>query len=269
MKLQTYVTLITVVLVLTVGVSNAQVKQKISEEQLADLLSRIHGTTDGFAKTADKALDKSGYDGSKREDDLNRILKDFTSATEGLKNDHVGENGKKYLGLVLHYGVSIENFLKKYPLDGVQEDWATLRGELGELASGFNITWKEGEGYATGAKVGAVDVKNLTMHMEDVADRYKEALDAALDNSKLNNTKTEDEINQYVKDFRDATNSLQDHYNGDRAKDDAKEVLVRANRIDGFMRKHKEAITPDVHTAWEPVKTDLDRLAKYYNVKWQ
>jgi len=269
MKLHTYVTLIIVVLVLTGGVSNAQVKQKISEDQLTDLLSRIDATTEGFTKTADKALDKSGYDGSKREDDLNRILKDFKGATEGLKNDHVGENGKKYLGLVLHYGVSIENFLKKYPLDGVQEDWATLRGELGELASGFNITWKEGEGHATGAKVGAVDVKNLTQHMEDVADRYKEALDAALDNSKLNNTKSEDEINQYVRDFRDATNSLQDHYNEDRAKDDAKEVLVRANRIDGFMRKHKEAITPEVQSAWEPVKSDLDRLAKYYNVKWQ
>jgi hypothetical protein len=33
------------------------------------------------------------------------------------------------------------------------------------------------------------------------------------------------------------------------------------------MRKHKDAIAPEVHTAWEPVKTELDRLAKYYNVQ--
>jgi uncharacterized protein YukE len=269
MKLHTYVTLSIVAFVLSVGVSNGQVKQKISEDQLTDLLSRIDGTTEGFTKTADKALDKSGYDGSKREDDLNRILKDFKSATAGLKNDHVGENGKAHFGVVLHHGLSVESWFKKYPLDGVQEEWATLRSELGELTSGFNITWKEGEGYAQGTPVGEVDVKNLCMHIEDVADRYKEALDKALDNSKLNHTKTEDEINRYVKDFRNATNRLQDHYNGDGAKDDAKEVLTKANKIDGFMHKHTDAIPQDVQESWGVVRADLDRLAKFYNVSWR
>ena len=254
-------------IVLTVGVSNAQVKQKISEEQLTELLSRIDTSTGAFAKSADKAMDKAGYNGSARENDLNDVLKRFTSATSALRNDHSGPNAKGDFEKVLHYGVSIENFLKKYPLDGVQEDWTTLRSELGELATGFNITWEEG--HAIGAPVGAVDVKNLCQHIEDVADHYKEALDKALDNSKLNNTATEDEINQYIRDFRDATNSLQDHYNEDRAKDDAKEVLTRANKIDGFMKKHKDAITPEVHSMWEPVRTDLDRLAKFYNVSWQ
>jgi hypothetical protein len=269
MKLRTYVTLLTVALVLTVGVSNAQVKQKISEEQLTDLLSRIDASTESFTKAADTALDKSGYDGSAREDELNQILKRLKGATAGLREDHLGANAKGNFEKVLHYGVSIENFFKKYPLDGVQEEWAALRSELGELASGFNITWKEGEGHAIGSQVGAVDVKNLTQHIEDVADHFKEALDKALDNSKLNNTKAEDEINQYVREFRDATNNLQDHYNEDRAKDDAKEVLTRANRIDGFMRKHKDAIPSDVQSMWEPVRTDLDRLAKFYNVSWK
>jgi hypothetical protein len=269
MKSRTYVTLLTVALVLTAGVSNAQVKQKISEQELTDLLSRIDASTERFTQTADKALDKSGYDGSAREDNLNQILKRFKTATEGLKNDHLGANAKGNFEKVLHYGVSIENFLKKYPLDGVQEDWTALRSELGELASGFNITWKEGEGHAIGAQVGAVDVKSLCQHIEDVADRFKESLDAALDNSKLNNTKTEDEINQYVREFRDATNRLQDHYNGDRAKDDAKEVLTRANKIEGFLHKHTDVIPADVLTAWGMVRTDLDRLAKFYNVSWK
>ena len=166
---------------------------------------------------------------------------------------------------MLHYGVAIENFLKKYPLDGVQEDWSALRSDLGELATGFNITWEQG--HAIGAPVGAVDVKNLCQHIEDVADDFKETLDKALDASKLNNTKTEDEINQYVKDFRNATNNLQDHYNGDRAKDDAKEVLTRGNKIDGFMRKYP--LTSEVQDMWVPVRTDLDRLAKFYALSWK
>jgi len=267
MKLQTYVTLIIVALVVTVGVSNAQVKQKISEEQLTELLSRIDTSTERFVKTADKAMDKAGYDGSAREDELNNILKDFKRATAGLKNDHSGPNAKGDFEKVLHHGVAIENFLKKYPLDGVQEDWAVLRSELGELATGFNITWEQG--HAIGAPVGPVDVKSLCQHIEDVADHYKESLDKALDASKLNGTASEDEINQYVRDFRDATNNLQDHYNEDRAADDAKEVLTKGNKIDGFMKKHKEAIPSNVQSMWAPVRLDLDRLAKYYKVSWR
>jgi len=254
-------------IVLTVGVSNAQVKQKISEEQLTELLSRIDTSTGAFAKSADKAMDKAGYNGSARENDLNDVLKRFTSATSALRNDHSGPNAKGDFEKVLHYGVSIENFLKKYPLDGVQEEWTTLRSELGELATGFNITWEEG--HAIGAPVGAVDVKNLCQHIEDVADHFKESLDHALDNSKLNGTATEDEINKYIRDFRDATNSLQDHYNEDKAKDDAKEVLTKGNKIDGFLKKHKDAIPSDTLAMWDPVRLDLDRLAKYYGVSWR
>jgi len=102
-------------IVLTVGVTNAQVKQKISEEQLTELLSRIDTSTGAFAKSADKAMDKAGYNGSARENDLNDVLKRFTSATSALRNDHSGPNAKGDFEKVLHYGVSIENFLKKFP----------------------------------------------------------------------------------------------------------------------------------------------------------
>jgi hypothetical protein len=267
MKVYKYVTLIIAAVVLTVGVANAQVQQKISEQQLTDLLSRIDTSTGNFVKAADKAMDKAGYDGSPREDELNQILKRFKSATAALAKDHsVAANAKSNFETVLHHGVAIENFFKKYPLDGVETEWTTLRSDLGELAAGFNITWEQG--HAIGAPVGAVDVKSVAQHIEDVADKFKEALDKALDASKWNNTKQEDEVNQYVREFRDATNNFQDHYNeGDRAAADAKEVLTKANKIDGWMKKYP--LTPEVQSAWVPVRTDLDRLAKYYNVDWQ
>jgi len=264
MKLHRTIWLAIAALVLTVGVSNAQVKQNISEEQLTALLSRIDASNASFVKSADKAMDKAGYDGSAREDELNQILKRFKTATEALKADHTGPNAKSNFQTVLHYGVGIENFFRKYPLDGVQQEWATLRADLGELASAFGITWEQG--HAIGAPVGAVDVKSLCMHIEDVADRFKEALDSALDKSKLNNTSTEDEMNGFVRDFRDATNTLQDHYNEDRAKQDAQEVLTRAKKIDDYLGKHP--FTPAVQSAWVPVRTDLQRLAKYYSINW-
>jgi hypothetical protein len=267
MKLHKHVTLIMVAIAFTVATSNAQVKQNLSDQQLTDLLSRIDTSTDSFAKAADKAMDKSGFNGSKREDDLNGYLKKLRSTTEELKKDHSGPNTKNNLTTVLHYGVSIENFLRRNPLDGVQEEWATLRSDLGDLARGFNITWDVG--HAKGAPVGEADIKNLLQHIEDMADKYKLTLDAALDNSALNNTSAEDEINAVNADFRKATRRLEDNRNNESAAEDAKEVLIKGKRINDFLEKHNAKLTPEVQSAWGAVRTDLDRLARLYAITWQ
>jgi hypothetical protein len=266
MKLHKSILLSMVAIMLTVGVSNAQVQRKISEEDLKNLLIRIDTETESFAKSADKAMDKSGFDGTAREDELNQHLKKFRSATTALKNDQ-SPNAKTHFETVLHHGVAIENFLKRNPLDGVQEEWTTLRASLGELASGFNITWEQG--HALGARVGEADIKNLLQHIEDMADKYKLTLDAALDNSPLNNTNTEDEINGINADFRKATRHLEDVRENDSAPDAAKEVLVKAKRIDNFLRKHDSKLTPEVQSSWGAVRTDLERLARLYSLKMQ
>ena len=264
MKLHKTIWLTIAAMLLTVGVSNAQVKQQITDQQLTDLLARVATSTELFTRSADKALDKSGYDGSVREDELNVILKRLQVATQALTIDHSGPNAKENFLTVLHYGVGIENWFRKYPLDGVQNEWATLRADLGELAKGFNITWEQG--HSIGAATGTVDVKSLCMHIEDVADRFKEALDSALDKSKLNKTSTEDDMNGFVRDFRDATNTLQDHYNQDRAKQDAQDVLAKAKKINDYLGTHP--LTPEVQSTWVPVRTDLQRLAKHFSISW-
>jgi DNA-binding TFAR19-related protein (PDSD5 family) len=264
MKLHKCVPLMIVVIALTVGVSNAQVKQNISEQALKDLLTRIDGDTERFAKSADKAMDKAGFDGTAREDDLNAHLKRFREATVALRNDHTAANAKDHFETVLHHGVAIENFLKRNPLDGVQEDWTVLRTDLGELAKGFNITWEQG--HALGARVGEADIKNLLQHIEDAADKYKLTLDAAMDSSPLNNTNAEDEINAVNADFRKATRHLEDVRKDDSAPEAAKEVLVRAKRIDAFLTKHSAKLTPEVASSWAAVRTDLERLARLYGI---
>ena len=268
MKLHKSILLSIVAIVLTVGVANAQVKQLISEEQLTDLLGRIDTSTATFAKTADKAMDKAGFDGSAREDDLNNILKRLKTATEALKTDHTAANAKANFETVLHYGVAIENFLVRNPLDGVESDWTALRSDLGELAKGFNITWEQG--HALGARVGEADIKNLLQHLEDMADKYKLTLDAALDKSALNNTKSEDEINGINADFRASTRHLEDERNNpEGAAAAAKDVLVKAKRIDDFLKKHNSKLTPEVQSSWVAVRTDLERLARLYELKAQ
>jgi hypothetical protein len=260
--------LIIVAIVLAVGVAKAQVPTGLSEQQLKDLLSRVDKDTESFAKSADKALDKSGFNGTPREDELNGHLKKFKTATEVLEKNYSDPNAKKHVDNVIHHGVAIANFLRRNPLDGVEQDWTTLRSDLGQLATAYGVTWEEGEGHAKGTPVGEADIKNLLQHIEDMADKYKLTLDAAMDNSPLNNTSAEDQINSVNAEFRAATRRLEDNRNNDSAPQDAKEVLVRAKRINDFLVKHSAKLTPEVQSSWAAVRIDLDRLAKLYSVNW-
>jgi hypothetical protein len=146
MKLHRTILLIITAIMLTVGVSNAQVKQNISDRQLTELLRRIDASNAIFVKSADKAIDKAGYYGSDSGDQLDQILKRFKSAMEALMNDHSGRNARENFIIVLRYGLGIEKFFSNSPLDGAQQEWATLLYDLGELASAFGITPEESHG---------------------------------------------------------------------------------------------------------------------------
>jgi len=166
---------------------------------------------------------------------------------------------------VLRKGVAIGAFLKQNPLDGVDGDWTILRTDLQNLARVYNINMEDAR-YATGARVAEGDVKNLLYHLEDMADRYKLSLDAALDSSHLNNTSTEDEINGINSDFRAATRRLEDTRENANAQQSASDVLVKAKRIDAFIQKHK--LTPEVQSSWAAVRSDVEKLARLYSLKW-
>ena len=264
------VTLVAIALTCWVEKSTAQTPTTtLSEQEFRSLVSRIDTDAERFTKSANKALDNSGYDGTPREDELNGHLKNFRSSTERLKNNSKDiQLARGNAEDVVRYGVAIERFLKRNPLDGVEGDWGILRGDLQQLSSAYGMNLGDSK-FATGAKVGEADVKNLVQHINDGADRYKKSLDSSLDNSPLDGTTTEDEINRYVKDFRESTDRLENQYKEDTASQDAAEVIRRAKLIDGFMRRYP--LTSSAQGDWSSVRKDVERLAALYsiNLQWQ
>src|SRR5262245_45055597 len=83
------------------------------------------------------------------------------------------------------------------------------------------------------------DVKRILKRLEEDTDRYSKSLDSALDKSALNGTRSEDEINNYVHQFEEATDHLKDKYEDQGAAPNlAREVLSRGQSIDRFMRRN-------------------------------
>jgi hypothetical protein len=111
-------------------------------------------------------------------------------------------------------------------------------------------------------------VERLLERNEKSADKYRDSLDDALDKSKLDDSAREKEINRYVKEFEDATDKLEKHFDDKKAaSDDVKNVLTRAIRLDNLMSRYP--FTDRAQGDWRLLRGDLDELARAYGVAWE
>jgi hypothetical protein len=112
------------------------------------------------------------------------------------------------------------------------------------------------------------NVREIIRDLESDTDRYKGSLDNALDHSRLNGSRTEDEINEHVKRFEEATDRLRDRAEDRQyAPNLAREVLNRGRSINVFMRRHR--LGGQAESDWAKVRNDLNRLANSYYINWR
>lgn len=111
-------------------------------------------------------------------------------------------------------------------------------------------------------------VEQIIRNVERRADSFRRSLDRELDRSRLDGTEREDEANNLVKAFEEATNNLRERFNGERSvAADVQNVLERAARIDDFIRANLRY--GPVQRDWSLLKRDLSRLANAYNVTFR
>jgi hypothetical protein len=112
------------------------------------------------------------------------------------------------------------------------------------------------------------NVKEIIRQLESDTDRFKGSLDSALDRSALNGTRAEDEINNYVKHFEEATDRLRDRAEDEKfAPGAARECLNRGRAINVFMHTHR--LGGNAERDWALVRNDLNRLANSYSIRWR
>ena len=125
-----------------------------------------------------------------------------------------------------------------------------------------------GNSLAQRTSVVRTNVRQIIRNLETDTDTFKSSLDRALDNSPLDGKRSEDEINEYVKQFEHATDKLKDKAEDQKyAPNLAREVLVRGRFINSFIRKHQ--LGQRTNNDWARVRDDLTLLAHGYRIKWR
>jgi hypothetical protein len=150
-----------------------------------------------------------------------------------------------------------------------------LKANLDELAQAYDVSWRWNAYSPIGSPVSEEpyrpndkDVEQIIHRIEKQSDDFRASLDSALDKSRIDGTKREDDINAFVKTFYEETKRFHDHFDSRQSTaTDVQSVLDRGARIDQFMRRFP--LTDQAQNDWSTLKGNLDELARVYNVTWR
>lgn len=245
----------------------AQKPYRATHEQVKDLIQRIEKGADAFRGSLLDALNQTRLDQPRREDNITHFIKDFEEATNRLKDRfHDDNTAEAAVEEVLWRGGIIDDFMSQHWLtQRAQRDWRDMHQNLNELARAYHIGWNWAGSSRAPYRVSQENMKALMERIEKQADRFRRSLDEALDKSNFDGSKSEDNINGYVRDFEVTTDQLQDRFNDNYAAiGTVGEVLRRAVWINQFMQRHP--LTANAQSDWTALRSSLNELARAYSV---
>jgi hypothetical protein len=118
------------------------------------------------------------------------------------------------------------------------------------------------------SRVSDRQVSDILRRLTQSSSRFRKSLDTALDRSRSDGTRAEDDINSFVRDFDNATNQLKERFGRRRAvAADVENILQKAALITDFMNRNRA--NAEAQNGWVAVRTDLSALANAYGVTWQ
>jgi len=117
---------------------------RLNDKEVKKLMAQLKKDTGRFRKSFDSSLDRSRLNGSNREDDYNRFLKNYEDATERLysrfkDNKSVGAD----VEAVLDGAAEIDRFMtRRLASERAVRDWDAVRQDLRRLAEAYNVSWR-------------------------------------------------------------------------------------------------------------------------------
>jgi hypothetical protein len=256
-----------VALGVTPATARARQVIRINDEDAERVLKRLEQDGDAFRKSVDDAAGKPEFKGQAA-DAFEELVKGFERATDALRAQFDAKRPSSADATeVLNRAVQVDLFLQRTPVtQRVQDDWARLRAGLDMLALVYRVEWNW-DGAVASERLSDQQVEALLKRVETAADAFRSSLNRALDASAINGTSDEDVLNNYVRDFEQATDRWKRRF-GDHnsAGSDATEVLRKAAGIDRFMRTH--TLTAGTQSDWATLRGVLDEVAAGYGVAW-
>ncbi len=110
-------------------------------------------------------------------------------------------------------------------------------------------------GYGNNGNYG--DIRSIVRDLKDRSKDLQRGIDSDLDNSRMNGSRREDDINRLAKDFKDAAGRLNENDYG-RQDDRLQRVLQLGSELERSMGRVR--MSYNTQNAWMAVRSDLQAL---------
>jgi YMGG-like Gly-zipper len=127
----------------SVGGSGGYNDYSLNDFQMRQLVDRLNVRSASFSRNLRNDLNRGNYNDRYSVDEVRRQLSDFETALTQLRNRvNSRQSTSSDARTVLERAAFLNNFITNRQLSNVTENsWSTLRPDLDQLASAFNIAW--------------------------------------------------------------------------------------------------------------------------------
>jgi hypothetical protein len=121
------------------------------DRTLRDAARRVDDRSGDFQRHLDSALDRSRYDDSRREDNINQIAAEFRNAASRFRNN-IGDGrdynrGSNEVQRLLQLGSRIDRIVGRLRLDSrTRSDWSQIRQDLRVISDFYRGRYNGGYG---------------------------------------------------------------------------------------------------------------------------
>jgi len=243
-----------------------------NDAAIREVVRRIQTRTDSLQRAVQNAADRNNY----RVEEVERMIIDFENAANQLERRLGSRRGSTAdAQTLLDRGAQIDTFFANNRLGGgSRREWQTIRTDLDQLASYYNLSTRWGTG---GIGTGDTGNNNYTLsdfQMRQLVDRlnarsatFSRNLRQDLNRSNNNDRYSTDEVRRQLSDFESALVQLRNRVNSRQSSSsDARNLLDRAAFLNTFITDRQ--LSYQTENNWNSLRTDLDQLASAYNIAW-
>jgi hypothetical protein len=252
----------------TAGMATSSMAQFGSNDTAArDVVRRIQTRTDSLQRAVQNAADRNNY----RVDDIDRLILDFEAAVNQLdRRLSSRRTNSSDVQMVLDRAVLIDNFFSNNRLGaGSRREWQTIRTDLDQLASYYNLSPRWGGGVNTGNNdynISDFQMRQLVNRLNTRSATFSRNLRQDL-NRNFNDRYSADEVRRQLTDFETALVQFRNRVNSRQvASADVRNVLERAAYLDRFIADRN--LSYQTENNWSTLRQDFDRLANAFNIAW-
>lgn len=250
-----------------------------------------------FQDVLDRELDRSRYDGTRQEDNLNDLAKRFKNAAENLDDEYEGNarrgsSSADEARRVVQYGSQLDQALSRsrlaYNNFNLQASWSAIERDLSVIARAYNIGYRGAYGRGNngpwggnrgpiGGNRGPVvnrgpvnrNLRGTIRNLQNNARRFEDRVDDIDDRDRWGNRSTNN-LENLANRFKNAVDRLEDEYD-DRSDyndsyDEVRNVLNIGLQLDREISRVR--VNNSIRSDWNRIEADLRVLANAYNIRY-